>query len=59
MARYKVRQGFVCWVADNKHYKGGEQVELTEEQYNKVKHQVEPVVPKRTRSSSKETNESL
>lgn len=64
MAKYKVRDGFVCWVPKEvsgkiieQNYTAGEELELTEEQFEKVAHQVEPVTSKRTTRSTKEDTE--
>lgn len=65
MAKYKVRDGFVCWVPKEvsgkiieQNYTAGEELDLTDEQYEKVKHQVEPVATKRTsRTTTKEETE--
>lgn len=46
MPKYKVRNGFSCPVLIGKevrNYLGGEEIELTPEQYEKVKHMLEEV----------------
>lgn len=43
--KVQVRKGFVVWLDPQKHYTEGEQIDVTDEQYQKIKHQVEPVAP--------------
>ena len=58
MAKYEVRKGFVVWIGENKHYQEGEEFELTDEDYKKFAHQVQPVSKRTSRSTTKETTES-
>lgn len=46
MAKYLIRQGFSVELLNGKskqYYEGGNEIELTPEQYNQVKHMVEEV----------------
>ncbi len=51
--KVQVRKGFVVWLDPQKHYTEGEQIDVTDEQHEKIKHQVEPVAT--TKRGSKTT----
>jgi hypothetical protein len=57
MARFKVRKGFCVYLKGDlmeQPYPEGQEIELNDQQFDQVKHQVEPVVKSRAKEVSSE-----